>query len=207
MSNHTERTGAQIGSPWTIVVYGFMGFGFVALLDEPVIKRPVLSHFFLLLILYVVFVQVKTVEKARNSTNGLRFAVVASLAEGLALINFGNLTWKAYDLFGQWLPLGWACACVAIIDRLIQSHDRLQDTSDWVLRHISQVRCLLLCAGVVGHFLEWAYGGPRISVEAALLAVLVFSAIGCFKRYGEIMGGVQPRNETVAASTELDAKA
>ena len=105
------------------------------------------------------------------------------------------------------MPLGWACAWIVTIDRLVQSHDRLRATSDGVLRHIALVRCLLLCAGLLGHFLEWAYGGPRMSVEAALLAVLTLSVIGCFKRYAEVMGSQRPHSETAETGTELDAKA
>lgn len=186
------------------MIFACLGWGKIAETMNP--WAAVLYHLLAGAVILGVWESLRWGARMKEPVQRMKFRICAAIAETLLLANAGEVfRVECQDAVGKTVALGWICAAVVLVDRLIEAHARPDSESDWMLDHMLGLRCTLLGLGVAGHLTEKLTGASYWSVGTALVLILGFSLFACFRRYGYVTGSGKPR-KMIESSVGLDVR-
>lgn len=163
-----------------------------------------MSHLLVIGAVLIVWTALGDAAASKDRLTRLKHGVSAGLSEAVVLAAAGSV-FQAEVVDAKYaLPLGWICAMVVLVDRVIEAHARHTTDGAWILRRVSMLRGLLLVLGIACHWLEQRVGTLGNAMGIALTSILGFSVFGCIWRY-RVAASINPA-QMVDAGPELEVK-
>jgi hypothetical protein len=162
---------------------------FISSPDEVEARKLIVAHVGVILYMAVAInLSFPRVQDKPKPSMRMKAALCAGVVDVLILVGAGYSTKVEPGVIklADVLPLGWSCAVVVLLDRMVAAHAPADMKWDWMQRNMHLVRTLLLTVGVIGSLIEKLYHGPDESLRIVLTLILALSGYGLVTRFVEV---------------------